>query len=98
LEDGKSVREHYITAWKTTGNRPHQLDQPILSSLVNHIWGWFIELHRARGITCSGPAPISYRDITDWSRLQDIALKKWEITALCLIDKIYISESQKTSE
>lgn len=98
IEDGKTTREHYISAWKSTGNRPKQLDQPILDDLISHVWVWFLDLHRVRGNTGFGPATITYSDISCWSKLLGIELRVWEIKALCLLDKAYISESMKTSK
>lgn len=98
LKDGKSVREHYITAWRTTGHRNKLLSQPELNYLVIHIWGWFLELHSVRGSNGFGPSPINYRDMSDWCRLRGICIRQWEINALFRIDKIYILESRKLSD
>lgn len=92
------MREHYNAAWRATGNRPKQLEQPDLNTLVCHVWLWFTELHRVRSNTGFGPAPISYHDITAWSQLRGIKLRNWEVTALCLIDASYIKESRKASK
>lgn len=97
LEDGKPLREHYVAAWRATGKRPPQLDQPEFSELVIHIWEWFIELHMVRGSTGFGPCAISYNEIFAWGNLFGITLRKWEVKALCLIDKAYLEESHKSA-
>lgn len=97
MEDGKSIRDHYMAAWRLTGNRPDELNQPEFNHVVLYIWEWFIELHMVRGSTGFGPCTINYNEIYAWSKLFGITLRNWEIRALCLIDKAYISESQKAS-
>lgn len=55
------------------------------------LWRIFCELHRCRGSTGYGPAPITLHDIEAWSRLIGGSLEGWEIKALLEIDGAFLA-------
>lgn len=98
VQDGKSKRDHYETAWQLTGVKPKELEQPPLDPMVIPVWLKFSELHRCRGSTGFGPAAITYRDIADWSNVTGSNLKSWEIAAILAVDNVYLREVQKQTK
>lgn len=74
-----------------TGQAPLELIEPELPGAAAHVWLWFLELGAARGSTGFGPAPLSYRDIADWSRLMHIEPSAWEVTLLRDLDRAFFA-------
>lgn len=58
---------------------------PEMPSAGQYLWGWFLELHRARG-GGFGPAPLGFAEIAAWSGLRGVRLTPWEVEILRDLD------------
>jgi len=75
-----------------------ELYGPPLSPAAAYLWGWWIELHEARGAGGMGIAAITYPDIDAWGRLRGITLVPWECAVLTAIDRAYRNTASKERE
>lgn len=87
--DGKSLREHLLSAYRQTGTMPAALaDAPRLPEGCEYVWPAFLDLHRMRG-GGMGPAPITFADINAMETVTGIRLEAWEIDAIRAADGVY---------
>jgi hypothetical protein len=56
------------------------------------------ELHGRSGVGMSGPAPLSYSTIADWSRLKGVVILPEEIDALLLLDSVMLFPGERESD
>jgi hypothetical protein len=52
------------------------------------LWSIFADLSAARAEGMSGPQPIGWRDIADWSELTGHRLARWELEAIRHLDGV----------
>lgn len=55
-----------------------------------HVWNWFIDLHKKRGSSGFGAAPLLYTEIRAWGELMRITVEPWEVTAIMEMDDAYL--------
>lgn len=84
--DGYSLRQHYEAAARQ-GNPEagRQLEGPELPYLHAELWGWFLELDRARG---QGPAALAYESIEAWARLTGRRLSPDDVALIVDLDRL----------
>ena len=63
---------------------------PKMPTSLNHLWAYFLELHRRRKSNGFGPVPLQYVDIEAWGRLTRIKLDLWELQAILEADDAYL--------
>lgn len=83
---------------RQTGKRPDALNTPPLPAVLEHVWGWFLGLHRRRRIGSIGPEPIDDVVIHAWATVRRIRMLPVEVAALTLLDDLYfqsIAEARK---
>lgn len=71
---------------RQTGRRPKDLDGPDCPAWGAHVWLWWCDLHRGRGIGGMGPAPISWSDLAAWSALTGAEPTPVEVSLIMDID------------
>lgn len=71
---------------------PGALDPPQGTAWV---WSLFLTLHSQRQHSGSGFQAISYTEILSWTRLTQIPLQVWEITALRNLDNTWLTWHNK---
>jgi hypothetical protein len=74
-----------------------ELHGPPLPPAAAYLWGWWSELHEARGAGGMGLAAITYPDIEAWCRLRGIRLAPWETAMLTALDRAYRTAMAKRS-
>lgn len=83
------MREHLESVEKQTGLELEELNGPVFPDLLSHIWSAFSDLSNVRGEGVSGPSPIDYKQITDWSNLTGTPVLPWEVKAITKLDITY---------
>jgi hypothetical protein len=96
--DGRSLRDHLESLEKQTGTTPQGLIAPEIHPAGQHLWGWFQELHVARGSSGFGPSAISYSEIQAWAALNGMAVSPWEVSVLKRLDGVYLNHMGEESE
>lgn len=94
--DGASLREHLVSVAQQTGETPQELEEAnaaICPPMLAHVWGWFLDLHRARGGAGMGPESLSYREIAAWASLTGQRLEPWELDALRALDEAWMEQA-----
>jgi hypothetical protein len=81
--------------WQQTGEKPAELVGHELPGAIAHVWGWFIELNRSRGMGAFAPSPISYQDILAWSYLTRSEPTPFEVGCITALDAVWLSSAQK---
>lgn len=71
--------------------KPPELDGEPLPYVVQHLWTWFLELHRSRSGSGFGPNPIGYVEIDAWQRVNGTRLTPWETEVMFILDAAYIA-------
>jgi len=89
------LRQHLVSVWQQTGNKPNELDAFKLPALFKFVWEDFKELHKARSNNGYTENPIDYLSIEAWSRLKNITLSSNEIDIIRTLDVIYINLVRK---
>src|SRR5437879_6395898 len=51
-----------------------------------YLWGYFLELHAARGSNGFSPTTLTFSEIGRWSALIGIALEAWEVMVIRRLD------------
>lgn len=74
---------------------PEELKEPPLLKAVSHLWEWFQLLNLARTGNGFNANALSYTEIKAWSDLTENKLAAWEVTAIKLLDNIYINSLGK---
>lgn len=64
---------------------------PRLPALAAHVWGHFKALHRTRGGTGFGPAPLTPQILHYWQIERGRRLDTWERDAVYAIDAAYLT-------
>lgn len=85
VEGGGCVRDHYKQA-ERQGARVPELHVRPPHQLVQHVWYYFVELHRGRPRTGFGAAPFTYESLHWWQRLRGIDLLPIELDILLQLD------------
>lgn len=93
-EKGVTTREYLEQRQKTTGKRAKELDLPPFPNVVEHIWLWFIDLHRGRSYGMNGEEPLRWVDIQAWCNLRQKTLQSWEIDMIFELDRLWIRTTQ----
>ncbi|WP_435406470.1 phage tail assembly chaperone [Pseudomonas juntendi] len=75
---------------RAAGRRPAQLDGPELPAAVDHVWGWYLELHAARGGSGFGPSPIGFTEMAAWAALTGNHPSPWEVETLRALDQAHL--------
>lgn len=95
-EDGHTLREHLVAAWKQSGIKPQELKAvPVLPDLVAYLWSYYLKLHSRRVNYGWGHVPLSYLEVEAWARLNKLVLDPWELDAILEIDDAYIASVAK---
>ena len=97
-KDGVTLREHLESVQKQTGQRPEELDGPVLPPETRHWWLWWQELAEGRqnGFAVS---PITWLDIAAWRLLTGRCLDLWDVKAIRSIDVVFVaSQNSKGAE
>lgn len=58
--------------------------------VVSHVWDIFRKLHRQRGSTGFGPAPLTDQAIINYQSARKTRLAKWEIEAILRVEDAYM--------
>lgn len=82
------LRDHLRAAERATGRRIPRLHRRCPPA-AQRLWAWFLQLHRTRHRTESGPCPLSYTEVEAWSRLNQVPLQPREIDVLMAVDNVY---------
>ena len=94
-KDGSSLREHLESVRQQTGRMPPQLNSVELPYCVAYLWRWFCDLSGSRGYAEHGPMALSYQELFAWTQLMKTEPTAWEISALKMIDRIFLQEAMK---
>lgn len=73
-----------------TGVVPDELNTDPLPPGLDWLWQAFCELSEGRGGTGFGPAPLTWRDLRDWSALMHVALTPWEAGVIRRLDREFL--------
>lgn len=65
-------------------------DAPEIPFYLEHIWGWFWQIHRGRTYGMSGPNPLTWPDIQSWTNLLQTTIRPIEVEILKEIDNVYL--------
>jgi hypothetical protein len=73
-----------LIAYAEAVNTPRNKNDPLpeLPQPLGYLWGWFLELSRAR----TEGQPITYPDIDAYSRLMDVRIQPWEAALIRRLD------------
>ncbi|MEJ8571225.1 phage tail assembly chaperone [Microbaculum marinum] len=80
-DDGTTLRDHLVSYWRQTGDKPGELLEPDIPPAGQHIWVWFWEL-----LGVKGPGPLSLGDVKTWSDLMQRDIQPWEVVCLFRMD------------
>ena len=83
---GQGTIKANLEAAVRQGHKIAALIPPEMNAEAERLWGYFLELHNARGSSGFGPLPISYTEIEAWTRLCNVPLEPWEVRAIRLTD------------
>jgi len=98
-DDGHTLRDHLVNAWKQSGIMPDELrTAPRLPELTGHLWGYYLRLHRRRQNYGWGHVPLTYLEVEAWARLNKVTLDHWELDAILEIDDAYLASTVKSSK
>lgn len=62
-----------------------------------YLFGWFLEMGRARPVSQVGALPMPWSEMDAWCRLRGIKLKAWEIRVLGALDDLWLDiQGRKT--
>jgi hypothetical protein len=75
-----------------------QLAGPPIPVLLSYLWGWFLELHSARGTNGFGAGPLSYPDFAAWAKLTGRRVHRWELQALKLLDNEWLRTQSEAAK
>lgn len=89
-KDGSTLKDHFLSAWKQTGEKPNELVYEPLPQTMVPIWEWFHKLSRRRGHGMS-PFPITYFDILAWQVLTGNELDSFDIECIVSLDEVWLS-------
>lgn len=73
-----------------------ELEPPELPRIGNHISVLFFELNSGRQSGMNGPLPLSFVEIKAYGELKDINFEPWEIDAIKIMDRAFLSEYHDT--
>lgn len=86
-----TTRAHLEQVQKATGKTPDALILPEFPHIATHVWDAFMSIHKGRSYGMSGPNPLSWGDIKDWSELNGIRLTPWENEVVKDLDLIWVN-------
>jgi hypothetical protein len=91
--DGSTLRDHYEARARLSGGEKARalLTPPECPAHGAYLFGWFDELHRRRGRTEHGPAPLTWADFDAWARLTKRTPSPWELETLAAFDDAYFA-------
>lgn len=75
--------------------------EPEVPYCLQHTWGWFWELHQARGAGFNGPLPLSFTEIQAWVNVKDVKIRSFEVEVIKEMDTKfmeYVAKKQKEEE
>jgi hypothetical protein len=72
--------------------------QPPLPVGMDHVWGYFMDLHQTRPAGGFGPGRIPRTEIAAWQDQEGIALQPWEIRAITVLDAAWIAAVAEQQE
>lgn len=87
-KDGHTLREH-LEAAKKQGADPAELRDLVAPEGVEHVWQWFLALHRGRA-SGFGPSGLSHAEIEAWSRLYGLRPSPFELDCLVALDGAFL--------
>lgn len=91
-KDGQPLRSHLQAAERQGSPVARaELAGPELPVELAHVWGWFLELHLARGSSGFGPAPIGYGEINAWAALKRLRPVLLEMECLVALDQLWLA-------
>ena len=93
--DGVAQRDHLESVERQTGLRPPGLEGPGLPADGEHVWGWFLALHSARGSNGFGANPISWLDVLAWRDLTGTLIHPSEVDAIMALDRAWMAEQAR---
>ena len=65
-------------------------EAPEIPFYLEHIWGWFWQIHSGRTYGMSGPNPLTWTDIQSWSNILKTDIRPIEAEILKEIDSVYL--------
>lgn len=65
-------------------------ESPEIPFYLEHIWGWFWQIHRGRSHGMAGPNPITWENILAWRDLLEIQIRPIEIEIINEMDSVYL--------
>lgn len=65
-------------------------ESPEIPFYLEHIWGWFWQIHKGRTYGMSGPNPLTWENIKSWRDLLEIQIRPIEIEIIYEIDSVYL--------
>lgn len=83
--EGESKAEMF-TRFGQDGQIP---EEPEVPECVAHVWRWFFDLSSRRSAGMSGPAAITWGEISAWRDLCGIMTRPYEIDMLLSMDNAY---------
>ena len=90
-ESGDTARDYLFAEWQKTGIRPNGLIEPRIPEHARHVWAWFWRLNGRRSSSYMTINALTFRDIQAFSELYGLAMRPWEVSALCGMDDSYLS-------
>jgi hypothetical protein len=87
-ENGDSLRSHYESIWRQSGEKPPELEPVECPKEVKYIWEYWLSLERRR----QGHNPVSWSDIGWWCFVKNISLSAFEEDMLNKIESLYFKE------
>jgi len=62
---------------------------------VEHVWGWFMELHTQRGSNGFGENSLSFVDMEAWARLTGRSVRPWEVQLILALDRTFLLQKSE---
>lgn len=85
---GGTRRDHLLSAARQGAPADELLAGPAMPAACAALWGFFLDLHAARGSSGSGPLPLRAADIEAAARLARLELTTWEVDTLMDLDRM----------
>jgi hypothetical protein len=92
---GGSLRDNLISVWEQTGVKPDELVEVDCPEGIKHVWGWFLRMHKRRGMGATAPNPITHPEIMAWAYLADTDPTPFEVECLEGLDDLWLSTLNK---
>lgn len=74
----ETLRQRLTRIWKTTGDKPPELETPALPRMFAHLVVWLGQL----------PGPLTWSELESWQRQTRRRLALWELQALLHLDHL----------